>query len=60
MQKLRAYDYYMTECEVGFLRNNLQVTHFVFDKVRSLSDIQHDVFEGLGQVTPPTSVTKIE
>ena len=45
MQKLRAYDYYMTECEVGFLRNNLQVTHFVFDKVQSLSDIQQDVFE---------------
>jgi lipase chaperone LimK len=44
LQALKAYEYYMVECEAAFFADQMQLTHFVFDKILTNKDIQQDVW----------------
>jgi cyclopropane-fatty-acyl-phospholipid synthase len=41
---IKAYEYYMTECEAAFMTNTMQLTHFVFDNILHNYEIKSDVF----------------
>jgi cyclopropane fatty-acyl-phospholipid synthase-like methyltransferase len=40
----KAYEYYMVECEAAFFADQMQLSHFVFDKVVSTRDVKRDVW----------------
>lgn len=44
LKTIKAYEYYMSECEAAFYNNQMQLSHFVFDKVFDNQSIVDDVF----------------
>lgn len=43
-KQIKAYKYYMLTCEIAFWNNHMQLSHFVFDKIKNNRAVVRDVF----------------